>query len=417
MDRAPGRGAGRRPGAPLTPARPTTATTALPAARHRGHVPHQRPEPRDRGGVPALRAALPAGRRHALLPAPRGQGRAAYLRVLRATRTWRPSSGSSTCRRGASARRRSRRCARGRAREAATSGRPSRRPRRAARTCAPRTRTALAGFVERSSAAARRVGVLRACPSCSTRCSRRSGYGPMLMDGSQEGEDRWANLLELREVRRRYADLEPEDALDRLLEETALVADQDAYEERRRRGHAHHAARGQGPRVRRRVHRGLEEGVFPHSRALDDERQMEEERRLAYVGPDAGAAPAVPDPRRAARDLGEGQASVPSRFLLEIPAELMHGPRLVGADDRDLDLDLVFGARRTSRLGRRFAGGTGGGAFRQGSGRPGLRRPGERSGPNATLPPGAVYAEKARRRVRRPGLGRRARWGRAVRPR
>ena len=56
-----------------------------------------------------------------------------------------------------------------------------------------------------------------------------SGYRAMLMDGSQEGEDRWANLLELREVVDRYADLEPEDALDRLLEETALVADQDAY--------------------------------------------------------------------------------------------------------------------------------------------------------------------------------------------
>ena len=50
------------------------------------------------------------------------------------------------------------------------------------------------------------------------------------MDGSQEGEDRWANLLELREVVDRYGDLEPQDALDRLLEETALVADQDAYD-------------------------------------------------------------------------------------------------------------------------------------------------------------------------------------------
>ncbi len=56
-----------------------------------------------------------------------------------------------------------------------------------------------------------------------------SGYRAMLMDGSQDGEDRWANLLELREVVDRYGDLEPEDALDRLLEETALVADQDAY--------------------------------------------------------------------------------------------------------------------------------------------------------------------------------------------
>ena len=57
-----------------------------------------------------------------------------------------------------------------------------------------------------------------------------SGYRAMLADGSEEGEDRWNNLLELRAVTTRYDDLSPEDALDRLLEETALVADQDSYE-------------------------------------------------------------------------------------------------------------------------------------------------------------------------------------------
>ena len=57
-----------------------------------------------------------------------------------------------------------------------------------------------------------------------------SGYRAMLADGSEDGEERWANLLELRSVTTRYDDLSPEDALDRLLEETALVADQDSYE-------------------------------------------------------------------------------------------------------------------------------------------------------------------------------------------
>ena len=122
------------------------------------------------------------------------------------------------------------------------------------------------------------------CPSCSTPCSRRAGYRQMLLDGSQEGEDRWANLLELREVVTRYADLEPEDALDRLLEETALVADQDSYEQDADAVTliTLHAAKGLEFDVV--FITGLEEGVFPHSRALDDPRQMEEERRLAYVG-------------------------------------------------------------------------------------------------------------------------------------
>src|SRR4029079_1634475 len=111
-----------------------------------------------------------------------------------------------------------------------------------------------------------------------------SGYRAMLADGSEDGEERWANLLELRSVTTRYDDLEREDALDRLLEETALVADQDTYE-----GDADavtlitlHAAKGlEFPVV---FIAGLEEGLFPHSRALDDEKELEEERRLAYVG-------------------------------------------------------------------------------------------------------------------------------------
>ena len=71
-----------------------------------------------------------------------------------------------------------------------------------------------------------------------------------------------------------------------------------------------------------------------------------------------------------------GQASVPSRFLLEIPPELMEGPQLAATDDgRDLDLDLVFGARRTSRFNTPVRGT--GAAYRQGSGRPGAPPPGE----------------------------------------
>ena len=74
-----------------------------------------------------------------------------------------------------------------------------------------------------------RVGVLP-LPELLDEVLEQSGYRAMLADGSEEGEDRWANLLELRAVTTRYDDLSPDDALDRLLEETALVADQDSYE-------------------------------------------------------------------------------------------------------------------------------------------------------------------------------------------
>ncbi len=239
---------------------------------------------------------------------------------------------------------------------------------------APRTRNALAEFAALVRRLRTRVGVLP-LPELLDEVLELSGYRAMLADGSEDGEERWANLLELRSVTTRYEDLSPEDALDRLLEETALVADQDSYE-----GDADavtlitlHAAKGlEFPVV---FIAGLEEGLFPHSRALDDEKELEEERRLAYVGITRAKRRLFLSHAWRRATWGMGQASVPSRFLLEIPAGLMDGPQLDGGDERDLDLDLVFGARRTNRLNTPVRGG--GPAYRQGSGRPGAPGPGE----------------------------------------
>ena len=246
---------------------------------------------------------------------------------------------------------------------------------------APRTRNALAEFAALVRRLRVRVGVLP-LPELLDEALEASGYRAMLADGSDDGEERWANLLELRSVTTRYDDLAPDDALDRLLEETALVADQDSYE-----GDADavtlitlHAAKGlEFPVV---FIAGLEEGLFPHSRALDDEKELEEERRLAYVGITRAKRRLYLSHAWRRATWGMGQASVPSRFLLEIPAELMIGPQLGGAEDRDLDLDLVFGARRTSRFGTPSRGGA---AFRQGSGRPGAPPVGEPFRPGRDL--------------------------------
>jgi DNA helicase-2/ATP-dependent DNA helicase PcrA len=249
---------------------------------------------------------------------------------------------------------------------------------------ATRTRGALAEFASLVRRLRSRVGVLP-LPELLDEVLEASGYRAMLADGSEDGEDRWANLLELRAVTTRYDDLEPEDALDRLLEETALVADQDSYE-----GDADastlitlHAAKGlEFPVV---FIAGLEEGLFPHSRALDDERQLEEERRLAYVGITRAKRRLYLSHAWRRATWGMGQAAVPSRFLLEIPAELMIGPRLGGIDEpeRDLDLDLVFGQRRTTRFNTPTRGP--GPAYKQGSGRPGAPQDGETFRPSRDL--------------------------------
>jgi len=251
---------------------------------------------------------------------------------------------------------------------------------------ASRARSALADFAALVRRLRTRVGVMP-LPELLDDVLEVSGYRAMLADGSEDGEERWANLLELRSVTTRYDDLPPDDALDRLLEETALVADQDQYE-----GGADavtlitlHAAKGlEFPAV---FIAGLEEGLFPHSRALDDEKELEEERRLAYVGITRAKRRLFLSHAWRRSTWGMGQASVPSRFLLEIPAALMVGPQLDRAGESDpatpIDLDLVFGARRTSRFGTPVR--SGGGAWRQGSGRPGAPSPGETFRPGRDL--------------------------------
>jgi DNA helicase-2/ATP-dependent DNA helicase PcrA len=250
----------------------------------------------------------------------------------------------------------------------------------------PKIRTAIGEFANLVVRMRTRLGVLP-LPELLDEVLEASGYRAMLADGSEEGEDRWANLLELREVTRRYDDLSPEDALDRLLEETALVADQDSYE-----GEADavtlitlHAAKGlEFPVV---FIGGMEEGVFPHNRALDDEHELEEERRLAYVGITRAKRRLFLSHAWRRATWGGGGMSIPSRFLLEIPQELMTGPRLdprvTGELGADLDPDVVF-RERGSRLGGSFTR-PGGGAYRQGSGRPGAPAPGETFRPTRDL--------------------------------
>jgi DNA helicase-2/ATP-dependent DNA helicase PcrA len=249
-----------------------------------------------------------------------------------------------------------------------------------------RARAAAADFAGLVRRLRTRIGML-GLPELLDEVLEVSGYRAMLADGTEENEERWRNLLELRSVTTRYDDLAPDDALDRLLEETALVADQDAYE-----ADADavtlitlHAAKGL--EFGAVFISGMEEGVFPHSRALDDATQLEEERRLAYVGITRAKERLFLSHawQRATWGPGSGGLSAPSRFLLEIPADLMDGPHLQPGEGSDAayDLDLAFGARRSSRFGTAIR--AGGGAYRAGSGRPGAPANGQPFVPSRDL--------------------------------
>ena len=166
-----------------------------------------------------------------------------------------------------------------------------------------------------------------------------SGYAVFVHDGSDEGEERWANLLELRSVALRYADMAPREGLEALLENAALVADTDRLpdgvvdtESRAASDRVTlitlHAAKGlEFPVV---FITGMEEGLFPHSRSLDDPRQMEEERRLAYVGITRAMKQLYLLSAQRRTVFGSTQRSIASRFLQDIPQALVHEDRRGG---------------------------------------------------------------------------------------
>jgi len=154
----------------------------------------------------------------------------------------------------------------------------------------------------------------------------RTGYKNYLCDGTEEGEERWGNVMELRSVAAQYASLSPEEALPTFLEDVALVSDVDNLEENVDAPTllTLHMAKGlEFPVV---FITGLEEGLFPHSRSFDNPDQMEEERRLCYVGITRAKERLylLHAFRRSIWDNDE--IRVPSRFIEDIPARLVTGP-------------------------------------------------------------------------------------------
>jgi DNA helicase II / ATP-dependent DNA helicase PcrA len=155
----------------------------------------------------------------------------------------------------------------------------------------------------------------------------RSGLQAAIQDGSDEGEERWTNVLELRGHAAEFDEIAPPEGLARFLEEVALVSDQDELEEAPDRATliTLHAAKGLEFPVVFIV--GLEEGLLPHRRALEDERELEEERRLAYVGMTRAKDRLYLVHAHHRSTYGVGAQSDPSRFLAELPEDLLAAER------------------------------------------------------------------------------------------
>ncbi|HUC89666.1 MAG TPA: UvrD-helicase domain-containing protein [Patescibacteria group bacterium] len=146
---------------------------------------------------------------------------------------------------------------------------------------------------------------------------RRIDYLKYLDDGTPQGESRQENVKELIGVAQEYQ----EEGLSTFLEEVALVSDIDQADFD---GNAVtlmtlHAAKGLEFPVVFMV--GMEEGIFPHSRALYDQSEMEEERRLCYVGMTRAREELYMIYATSRMLYGGAQHNIPSRFLSEIDAE------------------------------------------------------------------------------------------------
>lgn len=139
----------------------------------------------------------------------------------------------------------------------------------------------------------------------------------------EEGEERWENLKELFSVTKKYDHLPPEEGRRTFLEEASLMSNQDEVDTDHNLVNLMtlHCAKGlEFPVV---FIAGCEEGIFPHSRSLIDAWQMEEERRLCYVGVTRAKEKLYLIVAHARQLFGSTMVNPPSRFLSDIPSHLV----------------------------------------------------------------------------------------------
>jgi DNA helicase II / ATP-dependent DNA helicase PcrA len=151
----------------------------------------------------------------------------------------------------------------------------------------------------------------------------RIDYRRFLLSEFEDGEDRWDNVQELQNVAAQYDELAPEAALPTFLEEAALMTDTDEYDEKMDAVTliTLHAAKGLEFPVVFIV--GLEEGLLPHIRSFDEPSQMEEERRLAYVGITRAKERLYLVRAFRRYHMGMATHNPASRFLKDIPQDLV----------------------------------------------------------------------------------------------
>jgi len=156
----------------------------------------------------------------------------------------------------------------------------------------------------------------------------RTGYLAQLEESTDpQDQARAENIGELLSVAKDFQDTNPSGTVEDFLEQVALVNDVDSFEQEEAKVTLMtlHAAKGlEFPIV---FLCGLEEGLFPHSRTLMNPEEIEEERRLAYVGITRAEKELYISNATTRTVFGRTSSYLPSRFIDEIPEELVDGLR------------------------------------------------------------------------------------------
>jgi len=150
------------------------------------------------------------------------------------------------------------------------------------------------------------------------------GMEKWIRDQTEEGEERWRNIQELLTVMQKYDALEPQISLVSFLEEVALISEVDKMNDMQDDAltiMTLHLCKGL--EFEHAIIAGCEEGLLPHSSSLFDKEQLEEERRLLYVGMTRAKTHLRLLCARGRFLWGQTQTNAPSRFLDDLPEEVI----------------------------------------------------------------------------------------------
>ena len=170
---------------------------------------------------------------------------------------------------------------------------------------------------------------------------RKTNYQGHLTDKTIGGEERWENVKEILTASKKFDSLKPPEGLLQFLQEVALIQETDKLGEKNEAVNLMtlHSVKGLEFPVVFMV--GMEEGIFPHSRSMLEPSELEEERRLCYVGVTRAKKQLHLTFCRQRMLYGSAQFNPPSRFLFEMPENLIDFSPINETARHELDDDFI----------------------------------------------------------------------------